>query len=118
MKKMIKKVISGINYKAAATSAAVASVLTPMSVKAAPAFSEYNSGTLTGTSVVKGMANFFSIIGTYGGALYLIGSIFALVLAVRNEDTEGRNKAILNMLAAIALLSVGGVITLFGIQTS
>ncbi len=80
-------------------------------------FAEYSGG-LTGDGVIKGFASFFATIGTYGGALYLIGSVFSLILAIRNEDTEGRNKAILNMLAAIALISIGGVLTFFGITTT
>ena len=112
----IKKIAEKLNYKLIGCSMAVASGFMPMMANA-NSFVAYNSGSLTGNSVVSGFAKFFSTIGTYGGALYLIGSIFALVLAVRNEDTEGRNKAILNMLAAIALLSLGGVITLFGIST-
>lgn len=115
MEKRIRNVISNINLKLLGKSLAISALFMPGVVNAAPAFGEYGSGSLSGTSVVSGFAKFFSILGTYGGALYLIGSIFALILAVRNEDTEGRNKAILNMLAAIALLSVGGVITLFGI---
>ncbi len=97
--------------------AAAASVMATNAVYAAPGFGEFNGGNMSGDSVVKGFAKFFKVLGTYGGALYLIGAVFSLVLAVRNEDTEGRNKAILNMLAAIALLSIGGVLTFFNIAS-
>ena len=119
MKERIRKAIKLLDKKLFGVSLIISQVFMPLSVYATgtTGFTEYNSGTLSGTSVVKGFAKFFSVIGTYGGALYLIGSIFALILAVRNEDTEGRNKAILNMLAAIALLSTGGIITIFGITT-
>jgi len=63
--------------------------------------------------IMDGTKNLFGTIGTYGGGLYAIVAIFTLVLAIRNEDNEGRNKAILNLLAAIALLSMGVIINLF-----
>lgn len=63
--------------------------------------------------IMSGFKNFFGTIGTYGGGMYAVGAIFAIILAVRNEDTEGRNKAILNFLAAIGLLSIGLIIKLF-----
>lgn len=62
---------------------------------------------------MEGVKNLFATIGTYGGGLYAIVAIFTLVLAIRNEDNEGRNKAILNLLAAIALLSMGVILNLF-----
>lgn len=69
-----------------------------------------------GTNANKIMSGFKTTIGnlgTYGGGLYTVGAIFMLVLATRNEDGEGRNKAILHLLAAIALLSIGAIIKLF-----
>ena len=74
-------------------------------------FSAYD-GT-DGNKIVSGAKDLFGTIGTYGGGLYAIVAIFTLVLAIRNEDNEGRNKAILNLLAAIALLSMGAIIKLF-----
>ena len=72
---------------------------------------EYN-GT-SSTKIMSGVKDLFAKIGTYGGGLYAIVAIFTLVLAIRNEDNEGRNKAILNLLAAIALLSMGVILNLF-----
>ena len=117
---MVKRIkeLSNRSIRTISMAATAITIAMPSMVLAAPSFSEYNSGSLSGTRVVNGFAKFFATIGTSGGALYLIGAIFALVLAVRNEDTEGRNKAILNMLAAIALLSLGGIINLFGISSS
>ena len=66
-----------------------------------------------GNKIMEGVKNLFATIGTYGGGLYAIVAIFTLVLAIRNEDNEGRNKAILNLLAAIALLSMGVILNLF-----
>lgn len=74
-------------------------------------FTEYN-GT-NGTKIVNGTKELFGNIGTYGGALYAIAAVFTLILAIRNEDNEGRNKALLNLVAAIALLSTGVIIKLF-----
>lgn len=74
-------------------------------------FSAYN-GT-SGTKIVNGTKDLFGNIGTWGGGLYAIGAIFTLILAIRNEDNEGRNKALLNLLAAIALLSTSVIIKLF-----
>lgn len=77
----------------------------------ASTFTEY-SGT-SAKQTMSGAKTLFGVIGTYGGGLYAIVAVFTLVLAIRNEDNEGRNKAILNLLAAIALLSMGVILNLF-----
>lgn len=77
----------------------------------ASTFTEY-SGT-SAKQIMSGAKTLFGVIGTYGGGLYAIVAVFTLVLAIRNEDNEGRNKAILNLLAAIALLSMGVILNLF-----
>lgn len=74
-------------------------------------FSGY-SGT-NSNKIMDGAKNFIGAIGTYGGGLYAIVAVFTLILAIRNEDNEGRNKAVLNLVAAIALLSTGTIINLF-----
>lgn len=74
-------------------------------------FSSFN-GT-DGNKIVSGAKELFGTIGTWGGGLYAIVAVFTLILAIRNEDNEGRNKAILNLVAAIALLSTGVIIQLF-----
>lgn len=74
-------------------------------------FSSFN-GT-DGNKIVSGAKELFGTIGTWGGGLYAIVAVFTLILAIRNEDNEGRNKAILNLVAAIALLSTGVIINLF-----
>lgn len=68
---------------------------------------------MTADSIMDGVKQLFATIGTYGGAFYGIFAIFTLLLAIRNEDNEGRNKAALNLLAAIALLSTGVILNLF-----
>lgn len=90
------------------TAAAVVATAVPTY---AASFNEY-----TGTNankIMTGVKTLFGTIGTYGGGLYAIVAIFTLVIAIRNEDNEGRNKAILNLLAAIALLSMGVILNLF-----
>ena len=92
----------------------IKTALANLSAKALPivvGFAEYQ-GT-NANKIMSGFKQFFGTIGTYGGGMYAVGAIFAIVLAVRNEDTEGRNKAILNFLAAIGLLSIGLIIKLF-----
>lgn len=66
-----------------------------------------------GNKIVSGTKELFGTIGTWGGGLYAVVAVFTLILAIRNEDNEGRNKAILNLVAAIALLSTGVIINLF-----
>lgn len=77
----------------------------------ASGFTDY--GGTSGTKIVDGIRNFYGTIGTWGGGLYAAGAIITLILAIRNEDNEGRNKAALNLVAAIALLSTGAIIKLF-----
>ena len=79
--------------------------------RVAALFSEYQ-GT-NANQVVNGVKKLFGTVGTWGGALYLIFAIFTLVLAIRNEDNEGRNKAALNILAALALLSFSTILNMF-----
>lgn len=66
-----------------------------------------------GNKIVSGTKALFGTIGTWGGGLYAVVAVFTLILAIRNEDNEGRNKAILNLVAAIALLCTGVIIDLF-----
>lgn len=66
-----------------------------------------------GEKIVSGTKDLFGTIGTWGGGLYAVVAVFTLILAIRNEDNEGRNKAILNLVAAIALLCTSVIINLF-----
>ena len=104
----------GTKAKVAVSSAAtaLASMMTAVTAHAATFNAPSNLPTVDG--IMKGVVGLFSTIGVYGGALYAIVAIFTLILAIRNEDNEGRNKAILNLLAAIALLSFGAILKLFG----
>lgn len=40
------------------------------------------------------------------GGLYAVAAVFTLIIAIRHENDEGRNKAILKLVAVIALLSL------------
>ena len=102
--KMTEKLRQTLN-KGAMTLTTAATVLSVKTTALAGSFTAY-PGT-DGNKIMEGVKNLFATIGTYGGGLYAIVAIFTLVLAIRNEDNEGRNKAILNLLAAIALLSMG-----------
>lgn len=108
--KMTEKLKQTMNKGAMALTTA-ATVLSLTTTTFAGNFSAYQ-GT-DSNKIMEGVKNLFGTIGTYGGGLYAIVAIFTLVLAIRNEDNEGRNKAILNLLAAIALLSMGVVLNLF-----
>lgn len=74
-------------------------------------FSEY-SGT-NANKIVEGVKKLFGTLGTWGGAMMAVVGVFSLILAVRNEDNEGRNKAVYTLIGAIALLSAGGIINIF-----
>lgn len=108
--KMTEKLRQTLN-KGAMTLTTAATVLSMKTTALAGSFTAYH-GT-DGNKIMEGVKNLFATIGTYGGGLYAIVAIFTLVLAIRNEDNEGRNKAILNLLAAIALLSMGVILNLF-----
>ena len=108
--KMTEKLRQTLN-KGAMTLTTAATVVSMRTTELAGSFTAYQ-GT-DGNKIMEGVKNLFGTIGTYGGGLYAIVAIFTLVLAIRNEDNEGRNKAILNLLAAIALLSMGVILNLF-----
>jgi len=105
----LKNVVRKAGTKVLLASAVVSQAMMPVVCHAS--FSSY-SGT-SGTKIVEGFKSFIGTIGTWGGGLYAASAILALILSVRNEDTEGRNKAILNLVAAIGLLSTGVIINLF-----
>lgn len=110
----LKHLTSNLKKPVAAALATVATTATALAgniVASAASLPAYN-GT-SGTKIVNGVKNFVGTIGTWGGGMYAAVAIFTLILAIRNEDNEGRNKAILNLVAAIALLSTGAIIQLF-----
>lgn len=105
------------NTKKKVIAAGTAASLTLMT--ALPAMAKATNSSFTAYSgtnsnqLMSGVISFFGTIGTYGGGLYGAAAVFTLILAVRNEDNEGRNKALLNLMAAIGLLSMGVILKLF-----
>ncbi len=106
----VKEMVRSLNKKAMGVSATVAAAITPVMANAG-SFTSY-SGT-NADKIVTGFKSFIGTIGTWGGALWAASAVFAIILSMRNEDTEGRNKAVLNLICAIALLSAGAIINLF-----
>lgn len=70
---------------------------------------------MSGDGIMSGAKATFVGIASFAGGLWAIAAIFTLILAVRNEDNEGRNKSLLNLVCAIALLMFGIILGLFGL---
>lgn len=66
-----------------------------------------------GTTVVDGAKTFTGTVGTFIGAIWVIAAVFTLVMAIRNEDNEGRNKALLNVVCGGVLCSLSLILALF-----
>lgn len=66
-----------------------------------------------GAKVVDGTKSFMGTAGTFIGAIWVIAAVFTLVMAIRNEDNEGRNKALLNVVCGGVLCSLSLIFTLF-----
>lgn len=66
-----------------------------------------------GTKVVNGTKSFMGTAGTFLGAIWVIAAVFTLVMAIRNEDNEGRNKALLNVVCGGVLCSLSLIFNLF-----
>ena len=63
--------------------------------------------------VVDGAKSFIGTAGTFVGAIWVIAAVFTLVMAIRNEDNEGRNKALLNVVCGGVLCSLSLILALF-----
>lgn len=74
-------------------------------------FSDY-SGAST-SSVMDGAKDFLGHAGTYIGGVWAVAGALWLVMCIRNEDNEGRNKALLNVVCGALLLSFSTIIKLF-----
>ena len=66
-----------------------------------------------GAKVVDGTKSFMGTAGTFIGAIWVIAAVFTLVMAIRNEDNEGRNKALLNVVCGGVLCSLSLILALF-----
>ena len=60
-----------------------------------------------------GAKSFIGTAGTFVGAIWVIAAVFTLVMAIRNEDNEGRNKALLNVVCGGVLCSLSLILALF-----
>lgn len=78
----------------------------------AASFSGYTNAP-DGTTVVNGTKSFIGTAGTFVGAIWVIAAVFTLVMAIRNEDNEGRNKALLNVVCGGILCSLSLILALF-----
>ena len=110
-KKVFHDMKENVKSKILTAGASCGAVLMTTLPAKATSFSAY-SGT-SSTSIMNGVITLLGTIGTYGGGLYGAAAVFTLVLALRNEDNEGRNKALLNLMAAIGLLAMGVILKLF-----
>ena len=79
---------------------------------AADSFTGYSNAP-DGTKVVDGAKSFIGTAGTFVGAIWVIAAVFTLVMAIRNEDNEGRNKALLNVVCGGVLCSLSLILALF-----
>lgn len=68
---------------------------------------------MSGDGVMTGFKGTMIGAAQFLGGMWAIAAVFFLVMALRNEDNEGRNKAAINLVAGIALLSFGTILNLF-----
>lgn len=64
-------------------------------------------------SVMDGSQNLLGYAGSYIGGVWAIAGALWLVMCIRNEDNEGRNKALLCIVCGALLLSFSKIIPLF-----
>lgn len=68
-----------------------------------------------GNKVMDGTVQLATSVGAWLGGGFLVFGVLTLILAIRNEDNEGRNKALIGIVCAVALLSVSLIFKMFGI---
>lgn len=110
IKEVMKNGRAKLSEKVLTASVTLGAIMAPISAHAA----SYSN--VTADSVTGGFISFIEKVGVWMGIPWTAGSILALVLSVRQEDPEGRNKAILSLVCAIALLGIGTVLSLFGLK--
>lgn len=107
------KITGAINKASMFTGACLTTGLMMLeNAMAAGGFSGYANAP-DGTKVVNGAKSFLGTAGTFIGAIWVIAAIFTLVMAIRNEDNEGRNKALLNVVCGGVLCSLSLIFALF-----
>lgn len=104
------KITGAINKASMFTGACLTTGL--MMLENTMAFSGYTNAP-DGTKVVDGAKSFIGTAGTFVGAIWVIAAVFTLVMAIRNEDNEGRNKALLNVVCGGVLCSLSLILALF-----
>ena len=114
----MKRVFSNVKNKVQKAALAVGTAVTTLMVggpvwATTGALDSTQFSTVTGDSIVQGVSKFLGKAGFFGGLIYAAIAAFTLVLAIRNEDNEGRNKAALNLVCAIILLGFGTILTFF-----
>jgi hypothetical protein len=75
-----------------------------------------SAATVAPDLVVKLGGSVISGVAFYIGMFALILSIFRLIMAIRTEETRERDTAIRGLMVGIALISFGGVLTLFSLN--
>lgn len=80
-------------------------------VRADETFGAY-SGAST-ESVMSGSQNLLGYAGSYIGGVWAVAGALWLVMCIRNEDNDGRNKALLCVVCGALLLSFSKIIPLF-----
>ena len=107
------KITGAINKASMFTGACLTTGLMMLeNAMAADSFTGYSNAP-DGTKVVDGAKSFIGTAGTFVGAIWVIAAVFTLVMAIRNEDNEGRNKALLNVVCGGVLCSLSLILSLF-----
>ena len=107
------KITGAINKASMFTGACLTTGLMMLeNAMAADSFTGYSTAP-DGTKVVDGATSFIGTAGTFVGAIWVIAAVFTLVMAIRNEDNEGRNKALLNVVFGGVLCSLSLILALF-----
>ena len=113
MKNKFNKIKEKINkvFLTLGTASATASILVSEA---------FAAGAFQGADISKNMKS--GALRLISGAAGIIGliwvgfGVFNLIMAIRNEDADGRNKAILNLVAGGILTGIGTILTWFGIK--
>lgn len=108
------KITGAVNKASMFTGACLATGLMMLenAMAAEGSFTGYSNAP-TGTTVVDGAKTFLGTAGTFIGAIWVLAAVFTLVMAIRNEDNEGRNKALLNVVCGGVLCSLSLIFALF-----
>lgn len=64
-------------------------------------------------NITSGTKKLVAAFGYVLGVPLMIYAIYSIVLANRNEDSEGRNKGLLNLVTGGALTAMGTIVTFF-----